>query len=68
MRASWDPQRFTYNCIIDRLLNWVDEARSNGRELRAEYLIGLAWVAYDEGCINGFDTITFAPAVLPHLI
>src|SRR5271156_5513332 len=32
---------------INRLLDWSDEARSVGRVRRAEYLVCLAWDAYD---------------------
>jgi hypothetical protein len=32
---------------VNRLLDWSDEARATGRERRAEYLVCLAWDAYD---------------------
>jgi hypothetical protein len=33
--------------IVDLLLDWSDEARRLGRVQRAEYLLCLAWEAYD---------------------
>jgi len=33
--------------IVNRLLDWSDEARATGRVPRAEYLVWLAWDAYD---------------------
>lgn len=33
--------------IVNRLLDWSDEARATGRLRRAEYLVCLAWDAYD---------------------
>ena len=33
--------------IVNRLLDWSDEARRLGRLRRAEYLVCLAWEAYD---------------------
>ena len=33
--------------IVNRLLDWAEDARARGRERRAEYLVCLAWEAYD---------------------
>jgi hypothetical protein len=33
--------------IVDRLLDWHDQAKLAGRECRANELLGLAWYAYD---------------------
>ena len=39
--------RFDRETIINRLLDWAVEAREQGRVRRAEYLVCLAWEAYD---------------------
>jgi len=52
MRKSRNPRCLTHS-FIDRVLTWAEEARNNGRELRAEYLVCVAWQAYDEVCANG---------------
>jgi hypothetical protein len=33
--------------VINRILDWSDEARAKGRNDRAQYLTCLAWSAYD---------------------
>ena len=33
--------------VVNRLLDWAEEARARGRERRAENLVCLAWDAYD---------------------
>jgi hypothetical protein len=33
--------------IVNRVLDWAEEARARGRVRRAEYLVCLAWEAYD---------------------
>jgi hypothetical protein len=33
--------------IVNRMLDWSDEARANGRVRRAEDLVCLAWEAYE---------------------
>lgn len=33
--------------VVNRLLDWADDSHRRGQELRAEYLIALAWEAYD---------------------
>jgi len=39
--------RFDRDTIINRLLDWAVEAREQGRVRRADYLVCLAWEAYD---------------------
>lgn len=33
--------------LTERLLGWYEQARLNGKTCRAEYLLLLAWRAYD---------------------
>jgi hypothetical protein len=37
--------------VIERLLDWCEQARRSGRERRADALLLLAWKAYD-GCLT----------------
>jgi hypothetical protein len=39
--------RFDREKIVNRLLDWAEEAREQGRARRADYLVCLAWDAYD---------------------
>lgn len=40
--------RFDRATIVNRMLDWSDEARAKGRVQRAEYLVCLAWDAYEQ--------------------
>jgi len=49
-RASWcesDSVSLRQELLINRLLDWAEEARGQGRLKRADYLLSLAWEAYD---------------------
>jgi hypothetical protein len=34
--------------IVNRILDWSDEARARGQVRRAEHMVCLAWAAYDQ--------------------
>jgi hypothetical protein len=34
--------------IVNRILDWSDEARAKGQLRRAEHMVCLAWAAYDQ--------------------
>ncbi len=44
--VDYSYSRSNRGTIVNRLLDWSDEARRLGRVRRAEYLVGLAWEAY----------------------
>ena len=45
--VDYSHSRSNQGTIVNRLLDWSDEARRLGRVRRAEYLVCLAWEAYD---------------------
>ena len=45
--VDYSHSRSNREAIVNRLLDWSDEARRLGRVRRAEYLVCLAWEAYD---------------------
>jgi len=45
--ADHSHSRLDRDTIINRLLDWSEEARRAGRVRRAEFLVCLAWEAYD---------------------
>jgi hypothetical protein len=45
--ADHSHWRYDRGTVVNRLLDWSDEARRLGRVRRAEYLVCLAWEAYD---------------------
>jgi hypothetical protein len=45
--VDYSHSRSNRGSIVNRLLDWSDEARRLGRVRRAEYLVCLAWDAYD---------------------
>ena len=49
MRETFDSQRLNPNVIVDRLLDWAEQARDKSRDVRADTLIEMAWQAYKEG-------------------
>ena len=46
-RATDTPVALSRDKLVNRLLDWAQEARLGGREERAEMLLALAWEAYD---------------------
>ncbi len=45
--VSLSRRRADRATTVNRLLDWSDEARARGRVRRGEYLVCLAWDAYD---------------------
>ena len=45
--VDYSHSRSSRGTIVNRLLDWSDEARRLGRVRRAEYLVDLAWEAHD---------------------
>jgi hypothetical protein len=40
--------------VVDRIVDWIEEARSTGRTARAEQLLWMAWKAYDAPTTRAF--------------
>lgn len=45
--VDYTRSRSNRDTIVNRLLDWSDNARRLGRVRRADYLVCLAWEAYD---------------------
>jgi hypothetical protein len=43
---QYSRSRPDWETFVNRLLDWADEAKRQGRERRADYLVSLAWEAY----------------------
>ncbi len=45
--VAWSRACSEREKVVNRLLDWADEARRQGRMRRADFLVCLAWDAYD---------------------
>ena len=55
-----DTIRPEQELVINRLLDWAEEARRHGRSKRADHLVDLAWIAFDSptwDCATGWTQI-----------